>query len=301
MNGLADTFKALGDETRLRLLRLLMEESLNVGELTQVLGLAQPTVSKHLSELRRFNMVEVARNGAFSYYRLADGLGEWWDAVASSLMRREDDKGDLTRLAAVLKQREELSESTDRFVVPGRSWVAWSRALRFLIPTLTVADFGCGDGAFTLEIASWARRVYAIDSHPGFLRLAREKGRDLPNIEFLQENMERVSLGDQTVDLVVISQSLHYLERPLEALREAYRILRPGGRILLLDLLPHEEQWVKSELSHQWMGFPPDALAGWLQEAGFAETELESGIRQSPDPFRIIIASAVKNEEARQP
>jgi len=301
MNGLAETLKALGDETRLRLLRLLMEESLNVGELTQVLGLAQSTVSKHLAELRRSNLVEAVRNGAFSYYRVTQGLGEWWDAIAASLMRREDDKGDLTRLAAILKQREELSESTDRFVVPGRSWVAWSRALRFLLPNLTVADFGCGDGAFTLEIATWAKRVYAIDSHSGFLRLAREKGEGLPNIEFLQENMESVSLPAGSVDLVVISQSLHYLGRPLEALREAHRILKDGGRALLLDLLPHDEQWVKTELNHQWMGFAPETLSGWLSEAGFTEIALEAGIRQSPDPFRIVIASGVKKEGSCQP
>ncbi len=294
MNQLADTLKALGDETRLRILRLLLEESLNVGELTQVLGLAQSTVSKHLAELRRSGLVEGSRNGAFSYYRVEQGLGEWWQAIASSLLRREDEKGDLARLATLLQQREELSESRDRFVVPGRSWVAWTRALRFLLPRLTVADMGCGDGAFTLEMAGWAKRVYAIDSNPAFLKLARSKARESANIEFLEEDMRKVSLPDSSIDLAVISQSLHYVPQPKKALCEAHRILKPAGRILLLDLLPHEEAWVRDELKHRWMGFPPDTLSGWLAEAGFDDIQIDSGIRQSPDPFRIVIASGIK-------
>ncbi|MFQ5741763.1 MAG: ArsR/SmtB family transcription factor, partial [Acidobacteriota bacterium] len=266
---LAETLRVLGDENRLRIMRLLLEESLNVGELTQVLGLAQPTVSKHLAELRKAGLVQGHRNGGYSYYQIAEKLGPWWQPISSSLSSREDEKGDLSRLREVLKQRQEVSEPAERFVVPGRSWVAWSRSLRFLLPPLRVADFGCGDGAFTVEMAAWAKTVYAVDCNPHFLKLARHKANGIDNIHFLRESMERVSIASSSIDLVVVSQSLHYLAKPRQAILEAFRILVPGGRLLLLDLLPHREQWVVSELHHLWLGLEPARVRRWLEAAGF--------------------------------
>ncbi len=298
MFDLAERMRVLGDETRLRILRVLLEESLNVSELTGVLGLAQPTVSKHLAELRKAGFVESSRNAGFHYYSVATKNGDWWGVMSESLRQRADDKGDLARLTQVLQRRREFSESADRFVVPGRSWVAWSRARRFLLPRLKVADLGCGDGAFTLEMASWAEKVYAVDRNARFLQLARERSEGASNIEFLEEDMCRTSLPDGAVDLVVISQSLHYVELPLEALRESHRLLKPGGRVLLLDLFPHEEEWVVNELKHRWMGFPAEKIEQWLEQAGFRGIEMDTGVRQTPDPFRIIIACAVKNGES---
>ncbi|MGH9339616.1 MAG: ArsR/SmtB family transcription factor [Acidobacteriota bacterium] len=293
MNPLAETLKVLGDETRLRIIRLLTLESLNVGELTSILGLAQPTVSKHLAELRKAGLVVGTRNCGFSYYRMADEMGEWWDSLRSALEHHGDEKGDLTRLQELLKQREERSE-IDRFVVPGRSWVAWSRSLSFLLPELRVADFGCGDGAFTLEIARWANQVIAIDSNPAFLKMAQQQTNGAENIRFLEESMEDVSLPSRSVDLVVISQSLHYVEEPLRVLREAHRLLASRGRILVLELYPHDEQWVVSELNHRWLGFEPEAVQEWLGEAGFSGIRVDEALRTRPEPFRTFIATGIK-------
>ncbi len=291
---LLPTLRTLGDRTRLRIMRVLIEESLNVGELTQILGLAQPTVSKHLAALRRAGLVEAVKTARFSYYRLQTQNHEWLKGLLKDLAKRPDRAGDLARLAEVLKQRQEISETADKFVVPGRSWVAWSRSLRFLLPSLRVADFGCGDGAFTLEMANWARQVFAIDSNVGFLQLAEMRCNGTSNIEFLEEDMEHVSLADGSVDLVVISQSLHYAASPLAVLKEAHRVLDWGGRVLLLDLMPHEQEWVVEELKHRWMGFEPAQLRHSLRQAGFRQIELDTGTKQSPEPFRILIASAVK-------
>ncbi len=293
---IAETLKVLGDDTRLRILRLLMEESLNVGELTSILGLAQPTVSKHLAELRKAGLVENTRASGYSYYRIPDNLAEWWDALAATLSSRPDEKCDLVRLQELLRQREELAEVPDRFVVPGRSWIAWSRALGFLLPQLRVADFGCGDGALTVEMALWAKSVVAIDCNSGFLRMAREKSEGLNNIRFLEGDIERVSLESESVDLVVISQSLHYVEHPEAVLREAWRLLDQGGRVLVLELLPHSEEWVVEQLHHRWTGFEPECLEGWLKSSGYRQIVVDTGTKHGPEPFRVVIATGVKEE-----
>ncbi len=291
---LASLLRILGDKTRLRILRVLLEESLNVGELTQVLGLAQPTVSKHLAALRRAALVEVVKTAGYSYYRVRSKQLDWLEALLRELAQGEDESGDLVRLGEVLKQRSEVCESADKFVVPGRSWVAWSRSLKYLLPALRVADFGCGDGAFTLEMAGWASKVFAIDSHGGFLKLARQRCDGTSKIQFLQEDMQKVSLQDGSVDLVVISQSLHYVASPQAVLEEAHRILAAPGRVLLLDLLPHGESWVVDELKHRWMGFEPGHLRRTLRAAGFRRIEMDTGTKQVPEPFRILIVTGVK-------
>ena len=291
---IGERLRILGDETRLRIVRLLKEESLNVGELMGILGLAQPTVSKHLAELRRVGLVEVERASGYSFYRLAEVTVPWWEELTASLAEAEDARRDLTRLEEVRKQRADHLEIQDRFVVPGRSWLAWSRALRFLLPAVSVADFGCGDGMVTVEIASWAKKVYAIDCNEALLRATREKAAGLENIEFLNESMEDVSLGTAGVDLVVISQSLHYLDAPEKAIREAHRILVRGGRVLILDLLPHDEQWVISQLRHRRMGFESSALKRMLKEAGFVSIRTDARAKQGAEAFRVVIATAVK-------
>lgn len=295
MQNPVETFKALADETRLRILRLLMEEPLNVGELTAILGIAQPTVSKHLGELRKSDLVECSRRAGYSYYQVSAQLRELWSSPARLFGGINAQNGDLTRLQEILKQRKEYSEA-DRFVVPGRSWVVWSRALRFLLPPLRIADLGCGDGAFTVEMARWAEKVYAIDSNAAFLQMARSAARGLSNVEFLQESMEALPLADQSVDLVTISQSLHYVERPWLALAEAHRLLVPAGQVLVIELLPHDQRWVKEELQHHWLGFDPKQLKEWLRQAGFDKIEIDSQFRRSSDSFQPFIAVAYKEK-----
>jgi ubiquinone/menaquinone biosynthesis C-methylase UbiE/DNA-binding HxlR family transcriptional regulator len=296
MQEIAEQLRVLGDETRLRILRLLLEESLNVGELTSILGLAQPTVSKHLAELRKAGLVEVVRAAGYSYYRIPLQLSEWWDALSSSLARRTDEHNDLVRLQELLKQREELSDVPDRFVVPGRSWLAWSRALGLLLSPARVADFGCGDGLLSFQMSGWAGEVIAIDCNPAFLGMAREKYSSAENILFLERDMECTSLPEKSVDLVVISQSLHYAIDPPAVLREAFRILDAGGRVLILELFPHSERWVISQLGHRWLGFEPGTLAEWLSQAGFRGILTESNWRHGSEPFRVMILAATKEE-----
>lgn len=294
MNRTAEMFRALGDESRLRILRLLLEEPLNVGELTSILGLAQPTVSKHLGELKKIHLVSSNRKGGYSYYQLSDRIDDDWPALRTTLTDLRSGRGDLVRLEEVLQNRTEFSQA-DRFVVPGRSWIAWSRATSYLLPRLRVADFGCGDGAFTVEMARWASEVIAIDSNPAYLELARSAARRYSNVRFLSEEMESVSIADARLDLVVISQSLHYVEVPRKVLCEAYRILKPQGRVLIVELLPHHEDWVETELGHVWTGFEPGDLAALLEESGFQEVNIDLEFRRNSETFQPFIATGVKS------
>ncbi|MBI4446416.1 MAG: metalloregulator ArsR/SmtB family transcription factor [Acidobacteria bacterium] len=289
----ARVLRVMGEETRLRILRLLLQSPLNVGELTQVLGLAQPTVSKHLAQLRQAGLVEGNRASAFNYYHVSDEFLRLWNPVlaAVNLTAEHDDQ---VRLRTVLSQRQERGESPDRFVVPGRSWAAWTRSLQYLLPPLRVADFGCGDGTFVREIAAWARKVVAIDSNRLLLGKAKQRCRGLKNVEFRLESMQEVSLLSRSIDLVVISQALHYLPEPERALTEAWRVLVAGGRLIILDLLPHQEQWVAGELRHRWLGFPTRTLRKWLHAIGFGKIQCERVAKETGPPFRVVIATGLK-------
>ena len=296
MAPLADFLKVMADETRLRMVRLLAEGSLNVGELVRILGLAQSTVSRQLGELRKAGLVREERDAGFAYYgwsrRTAippTRLGE--------LRESPDESGDLARLSELRRERSELQDRDGRYLEPGRSWAAWSRALSVLLPALTVADFGCGDGALSCEMAHWARDVVGIDRNPAALKKANERGQrlGLTNVRFLEEDLEqRTSLRSGSRELVVISHALHYAREPLAILREARRVLRRAGRVIVLELAPHSEGWVRDKLNHVQLGFEPELLVSQLREAGFGDVAYEPAPgKAAREPFRILIARGV--------
>jgi ArsR family transcriptional regulator len=304
-------FRLLGDATRLRLLRVLSREPLNVSELTSVLGVAQSGVSRHLGLLRDAGLVVEERVGSYTRYHLAAGrsgsnghdakLWAWLTGTfeASSPETRADD----ARLAEVRRVRKESFAEPDRHgderrqLVPGRSWAAWARALGLLLPELDVADLGCGEGYLTLESARWARRVVAVDRSTEVLARGRALAarRKLTNIIWKRGDLERLPLADRSVDLALLSQALHHASKPARALAEAFRILRPGGRVLVLDLRQHGEAWVRSKLGDRWLGFTDAALAALLRGAGFEHVTVRVGAAaRSGDPFTVLIASGVR-------
>ena len=302
--GPASLLRLLGDETRLRLLRLLAQEPLNVTELTAILGVAQSGVSRHLGLLRDAGLVAEQRAGTFTWYRLSPDA-ERADAPHSSLwawLRGEfalpsaEARADDARLAEVRRVRHEnfahhRGDDERRQLVPGRSWAAWARALGLLLPPMDVADLGCGEGYLTIETARWARRVIAVDRSKDALARARALAtrRKVRNIVWKRGALEHVPLADDSVDLVLLSQALHHAEKPEIVLAEARRILRRGGRLLLLDLREHDQAWVKSALGDRWQGFMDDALGQLLAGAGFADVTVRVGARRSGDPFTVLI------------
>lgn len=308
---MADTpglLRLLGDETRLRLLRLLSREALNVSELTAILGVAQSGVSRHLGLLREGGLVAEERAGTFTWYRLppaeiaANGSrGHLWTWLREEFERvtpatREDD----VRLEEVRRLRkEDFAQHGDsrRQLVPGRSWAAWARALGLLLPAVDVADLGCGEGYLTMEAARWARRVTAVDRSAEVLDRARGLAarRKLRNITWKRGDLERLPIRDEAIDIALLSQTLHHVERPAVALSEAWRILRPNGRLLLLDLREHDERWVTSKLGDRWLGFKDDELGDMLGTAGFADVTVRVGARRPGDPFTVLIAAGTKS------
>jgi len=306
----ASLLRLLGDGTRLRLLRLLARETLNVSELTGVLGVAQSGVSRHLSLLREAGLVSEERAGAFAWYRLAPELVDraadraaLWAWLEQEFARESaETRADDARLSEVRRlRRESFAQHGDdrRQLVPGRSWAAWSRALGLLLPAVDVADLGCGEGYLTVEAARWARRVVAVDQSAEVL--ARGKAlaarRKLGNITWKRGVLERLPMKDGSVDLALLSQALHHAEHPDRALAEAARILRPGGRLLVLELREHGETWVRAKLGDRWLGFSDDRLRTLIEGAGFTKIALRVGARRTGDPFTVLIAAGEKNEQ----
>ena len=305
-------FRLLGDEVRLRVLRLLDAERLNVSELTGILGIAQSGVSRHLGLLKDAGIVVEERDGGFTYFGIApaareesNGFGPLWpllrshfEASAATPAGRADD----ARLAEVRRVRQENfdahsgPDTNERQLVPGRSWAAWARALGHLLPSLRVADLGCGEGYLTIEASRWASRVIAVDRSAAVLRRARDLAtrRRVSNVVWKTGELEKLPIRDANVDVALLSQALHHASDPAAALREAVRILVPGGRLLLLDLREHEESWVKQRLGDRWLGFSEDKLRKLLTDAGLQQVRVGIGARRTGDPFTVLIASGVK-------
>jgi len=320
----AALFRLLGDDARLRILRLLDAERLNVSELTSILGIAQSGVSRHLGLLKDAGLVEERKDAGFTYFRLApalqtgqNGFGPVWpllraqfDAAAGSARGRADD----ARLEEVRRVRKENfdehgADAGHRQIVPGRSWAAWARALGHLLPPLVVADLGCGDGYLAVEASRFAKRVIAVDRSEAALARARDMakrfvqrtgdaakaGRErLASIEWKRGELEDLPLKDASVDVALLSQALHHAADPSRAVAEAARIVVPGGRVLVLDLRRHDEHWVRDTLGDTWLGFDDDELRRLLEEAGLTDVKVTVGARRPRDPFTVLIASGVK-------
>jgi ArsR family transcriptional regulator len=303
-------YRLLGDEARLRLLRVLSRERLNVTELTGVLGLAQSGVSRHLGMLKDAGLVGEERDGGFSYYRLAPAL-DGGDNSLTSMLRAQFEaaaadpavRADEARLQEVLRLRKENfdvhagPDTRDaRQLVPGRSWAAWSRALGLLMPPLKVADLGCGEGYLTIEAARWASRVVAVDRSAAVLKRARAlaQRRRVSNVIWKKGELEQLPIRDEAVDVAMLSQALHHAHDPARAVAEASRITAPGGRVLLLDLRAHQEEWVRVKLGDRRLGFDDEELRRMLSAAGLADVKVGVGARKAGDPFTVLIAAATK-------
>jgi ArsR family transcriptional regulator len=319
----ASLFRLLGDEARLRILRLLDSERLNVTELTSILGIAQSGVSRHLGLLKDAGLVEERRDAGFTFFRLGpnlqsgeNGFGPVWPLLRShfdATAATSEGRADAARLEEVRRVRQENfddhgADGERGQIIPGRSWAAWARALGHLLPPLVVADLGCGDGYLTVEASRFAKKVIAVDRSEAALARAREmatrlvrrspgerEGR-LTNVEWKRGELEKLPLKDASVDVALLSQALHHAASPPKALAEAARIVKPGGRVLLLELRDHQEQWVRERLGDKWLGFDEDELKRLLENSGLTAVRVTVGARRARDPFTVLIASGTKGK-----
>lgn len=293
---LSEAFRALGDPTRLRIMRLLAETKLNVTEVMQVVGVAQSSVSHHLAKLKGLELIREERQAGFTYYSLAVEADDPLFPLIRLAQDADDEHGDGARLTELLERREDRHTLNEKLLEPGQSWMLWANALASLLPPLDVVDFGCGSGVLSVELARWARHVTAIDKSPAALeqakaRLGREKR---SNVTFVEADLHQLPAGLPKHDLVVISQSLHHVDEPAEVLREAARLLKPNGRLVVLELMPHAEAWVKTRLGHVHLGFEPATLEHALHAAGFTDVVLTQTPRDGAAPFRAFLLTATR-------
>ncbi len=301
MEAIADACRLLGDATRLRMLRVLGRAELNVSELTAILGISQSGVSRHLRMLKEAGLVRERREGSWTYVSAAqdpEGVsGELWALAGKLVPQGADPTGDLARLEEELRLRRERAQSPfwsgDQLPVPGRSWVAWARTLTHVLRGAVVLDVGCGDGGLAVEMARGGAEVIAIDRSPTMLERARRAAGALP-IRFEIGELEELPLDANSVDVCLLSQILHHAAEPERALIEAARVVRPTGKLLVTELAPHQEEWVRERLGDQWLGFSRPQLAALLGTAGWCDVHLDHAPKQPGERFEVLIASATK-------
>jgi ArsR family transcriptional regulator len=170
-----------------------------------------------------------------------------------------------------------------------------------LLPAMDVADLGCGEGYLTVETALWAKHVTAVDRSSSVLTRAKALAarKKCANITWQKGELEQLPIEDASMDVAMLSQALHHASEPSAAIAEALRILRPGGRLLILDLRPHDETWVREKLGDQWFGFSDEHLTGLLSRAGFTEVRIQLGARRTNDPFAVLLAIGTKKRHKK--
>jgi len=302
--------RLLADPTRLRLLLLLEQEELSVAELQQILGMGQSRISSHLAQLKRAGVVEDRRSGKNVYYGANENGQDSRRARVAELTRtlaRElpETARDRTSLKLVLRKRQdkareyfdELAGKFGRHYCPGRSWQALAHALITLLPPLTVADLGAGEGTLSQLLAKNARKVIAIDNSPKMVefgsQLAKKHG--FKNLEYRLGDIEDPPIANSSVDLAILSQALHHAIHPQRAIGAAHRLLKRGGRLVILDLLSHRFERARELYADHWLGFSEVQLHQFLEKNTFREIEVSVVAREKQSPhFQTVFATGIK-------
>lgn len=309
MNASWDLLKTLSDPTRLRLLALVSREELSVAELQEILGMGQSRISSQLALLRQTNLVTDRREGKKAYYSLRDNLPSKSVALLKAAIESVADMPvvgeDRENLDRILQKRRRTQEQYFNLIAgrlgkhycPGRSWEAIGHLALRLTPSIDIADLGAGEGLISQLLARRARQVWCIDNSPRMVEVGTELARKngLENVTYKLGDIEQVPLPDRSVDLVILSQALHHAQHPQAAVDEAYRILRPGGQALVLDLNEHTFEKARDLYADVWLGFKESALHTFLRKAGFAKVEVTTVAREPTEPyFETLLATGIR-------
>lgn len=308
MAGILKALRLLGDEGRVRILRLLAREELSVAELQEILGMGQSRISMALSQLKQAGLVELRRAGQKSLYKFT--LPPGTKSIVEETLRLSaaeipeasaDDDG----LRLVLRKRkdklrsyfDEMAGRFGRHYLPGRSWQGLAEMLFRLLPPLTIADLGAGEGTLALMLAQRAEKVIAVDSSEKMCEYATGVARanGVHNLKYRLGDLEELPLADGEVDIALLHQSLHHALHPKKAIEEARRILKPGGRIVVMDLVKHHEEEAREMYADVWLGFSPVEMQELLRTARFRSIEVAVVHREAEAPhFETLLAIGEK-------
>ncbi len=305
-------FKALSDETRLRILWLLDKHELSVNDIVEILNSSQSRVSRHLTVLRDARFLECRREGTWAYYRkapdenLSEEHAEIWKLVHKWAEGREEPQRDQKRLQETLQKKRQRSH---RFYGKhARRWdeiratlcseTVTHQAFEALIPPdLLVADIGTGTGHLLIPLARIVKKVIGVDHSKEMLNLARQNAYNegLNNVELRAGEIDDLPLKHNEVDAVIAGLVLHHAPEPQTAIEEMARVVKPGGTVVLIDLQQHQEEWMRDELADIWLGFNKEKLMGWFENVGLIPLRWIEGTPPSPEKRKEIEPSLIKN------
>ena len=305
---ITEVLQLLSDPTRLRMLRLLSQEELSVAELQEILEMGQSRISSHLGLLRRNNLVTDRKDGKRTYYNLsihASSQGDFIQLALSEDSEEEFWSTDQSALARIVERRrqeseryfDEVAERLGKNYVPGRTWEAIGHFLFRLIPPITIVDLGAGDGMISQLLADRAKKVICVDSSKSMVRLGTDlaKRKGLSNLEYKLGDLEKIPLPANSVDLALMSQSLHHALRPEHALQEAYRVTKPGGQLIVIDLKKHQFEKARELYGDHWLGFGENDLYRMIGDCGFRGAKVEVVAKEKKKPFfETLLATAEK-------
>lgn len=299
-------FKALADPIRLRLLSILVHGEMTVQDLTTVLNLGQSRVSHHLKALVEAGLLSVKPQGTWKYYRLELAgtlLQQLWPVVAAHLEQVEGHDADLLALNRLLAERRQQSLSF--FEAHAREW---DNRARMLLPTpdydekllaqlpqgAELVELGIGTGVLLPRLCARSRRLIGIDHSAAMLAEARRRLAEAElDADLRLGELQHLPLADAEMDAALLNMVLHHAERPEEVLQEVARVLAPGGKVVIADLLRHRNDAVRQTMADFWLGFEPDELRQWLLESGFVDIDAHI-CRGKPDDYAVVLISAMK-------
>jgi len=310
MVAILEHMSALADPTRCRMLLLLEKHELTVSEICAVMQMPQSSVSRHLKTLADDDWVTSRRDGTSRFYSmplddLDSGASRLWPLIREQVAATAAAGHDERRLRSILTRRR--AKSQEFFATAAGSWdhlrsglfgdsfYLWA-VLGLIDPTLVVGDLGCGTGQLAETIAPHVNRVVAVDGSNDMLEAARTRLQELPNVDIRQGELEALPLAAGELDAAMLSLVLHYAPDPALALAEVARVLRPGGRLLIVDMLPHEREEYQQQMGHVWLGFSDKQISRFLAGAGFGQVRIRA-LPVDPDAKGPALFAAVATHD----
>src|SRR6202049_3792292 len=309
MSSTLNSLRTLSERPRARLMHVLQNEEMSVAEIQEILGMGQSRISTHLAQLKRAGLVQDRRVGKNIYYSWTvtgpikePELRSIIRLAVADLPEAASDQLSLQHVIAKRKNRSreyfnKLAGKFGRSYCPGRSWQALAHLLLTMIPAIDVADLGAGEGTLSQILAKNARKVIAIDISERMVEVGAQLAKDqgFTNLEYRIGDLDEPPISDNSIDLAIFSQALHHANSPQKAIVAARRILRDGGRLVVLDLLAHGFEQARELYAGLWLAFRAGELLRMLEQSGFRRNDVQVVSRELNSPyFQTVLATGVK-------